>query len=109
VRAILEAVARALREQVASVSGGTLPVEIRSAGGAARSTLWLQIKADVLGVPVRATQCPEPTSLGGAVLAESALGTARVPAIAAEWVRLGQVYRPDQERQKIYEELGWKQ
>ena len=72
VRAILEAVARALGEQVASVSGRTLPVEIRSAGGAARTPCGLQIKADVLGVPVRATQCPEPTSLGGAVLAESA-------------------------------------
>ncbi|MGO8748653.1 MAG: FGGY-family carbohydrate kinase [Thermoguttaceae bacterium] len=108
VRAILEAVARALSEQVASVSGGTLPAEIRSAGGAARSALWLQIKADVLGVPVRATHCPEPTSLGGAVLAESALGSASVPAIAAEWVRLGQVYRPDRERQQLYEELRWK-
>lgn len=105
VRAILEAVAHALREQVASVAGGMVPEEIRSAGGAARNALWLQIKADVLGVPFRTTQCPEPTSLGGAVLAGSALDGATVPAVAEQWVRLGQTYRPDRERQRLYEEL----
>ena len=105
VRAILEAVARALGEQVAAVAGEILPGEIRSAGGAARDALWLQIKADVLGVPVRATQCPEPTSLGGAVLAESALNGATVAAVAEQWVRLGQAHQPDRERQRLYEEL----
>ena len=48
-----------------------LPGEIRCAGGAARSDLWLQIKADVLGVATAATVCPEPTSLGAAVLAKA--------------------------------------
>ena len=108
VRAILEVVARALGGQVASVAGATLPAEIRSAGGAARSAVWLQIKADMLGVPVRATQCPEPTSLGAAILAESALSGASVPAIAEQWVRLGQLHRPNRERQPVYEELRLK-
>ena len=49
VRCILEAVAVALREQIATLSDGAMPQEIRCAGGAARSALWLQIKADVLG------------------------------------------------------------
>lgn len=108
VRAILETVARALDEQVASIAGGALPAEVRSAGGAARSAVWLQIKADMLGIPVRATQCPEPTSLGAAILAESALRGASVPATAEQWVRLGQAHRPNRERQRLYEELRLK-
>ncbi len=104
VRCILEAVAAALGEQVAAISGASRPEEIRSAGGAARSPLWLQIKADVLGIPVRATQCPEPTSLGAAIFAESARAGGAVAETAAGWVRLGPLYRPDPQRQRRYEE-----
>jgi xylulokinase len=102
VRAILEAVAVALRGQTVSLCGGTPPGEVRSAGGAARSDLWLQIKADVLGVPFRATQCPEPTSLGAAILAEAARSGEGVPEIARRWVRLGDPYRPNPETHRRY-------
>jgi len=102
VRAILEGVAVALREQVRAVCEGTQPTEVRSAGGAARSDLWLQIKADVLGVPFRGTQCPEPTSLGAAILAEAALSGALVPEIAQHWVRLSDSYRPNPENHRRY-------
>jgi xylulokinase len=105
VRAILEGVAVALREQTLALGGGSLPAEIRSAGGAARSDLWLQIKADVLGVPFRATQCPEPTSLGAAILAEAARSGATVPDIARRWVRLGQPYYPNGDVNRRYQEI----
>ena len=88
VRCIMETVASALREQVMTLCQGSLPAEIRSAGGGARSDLWLQIKADALAIPVRATDCPEPTCLGAAVLAEAALSGSDIPAIADRWVRL---------------------
>ena len=78
VRCILEAVACALGDQMAALSDGSPPREIRCAGGAARSDLWLQIKADVLGVATAATVCPEPTSLGAAMLAQAALDGAEV-------------------------------
>jgi xylulokinase len=105
VRAILEAVAVALREQVRAVCRGAEPTEVRSAGGAARSELWLQIKADVLGVPFRSTQCPEPTSLGAAILAEAALAGASVPEIARRWVRLGDPYRPNPANHRRYQAI----
>jgi xylulokinase len=88
VRAIMEAVAWALRHQVAELSGGTLPEAIRCAGGAARSDLWLQIKADRLGVTTTATQCEEPTSLGAVILAEAALDGRGVADVARRRVRL---------------------
>ncbi len=88
VRCIMETVAGALAGQVAALGQGSTPELIRSAGGAARSDLWLQIKADVLGVPVAATECEEPTSLGAAILAEASLAGEEVPAVAQRWVRL---------------------
>lgn len=87
VRAILEAVAAALAEQVDELCAGRRPAEIRSLGGAARSEFWRQVKADVLGCRVVATVCPEPTSLGAAMLAAAAVGLGDLPQIAAQWVR----------------------
>ena len=98
VRCILETVARALRDQVGAHTDGPLPAEIRCAGGAARSDLWLQIKADVLNVPTVATECPEPTSLGAAILAEASLLGADVRQIARQWIRLKPPHRPDPQR-----------
>ena len=94
VRAIMEAVARALGDQVTTLSHGTLPAEIRSTGGAARSEVWLQIKADLLGIAMTATECPEPTSLGAGILAKAALDGTDVRSVAPHWVRLKSPHRP---------------
>ncbi len=69
VRAILEGVSGVLHDQVQILAGSQPPPHITAAGGASRSSLWLQIKSDLLGIPVRATTCPEPTSRGAAALA----------------------------------------
>jgi xylulokinase len=100
VRCIMEAVAQALSDQVAAISEDRPPCEIRQpceircAGGAARSNIWLQIKADHLGIPTLATQCEEPTSLGAAILAEAALSKTDVATIAKAWIRLGPPHIP---------------
>ena len=53
IRAILEGAAFALRHNVEVAGEAGLTVrEIRSVGGGARSRLWNQIKADVLGRPI---------------------------------------------------------
>jgi len=102
VRCIMETVAKSLRDQVASLSGRSLPEGIRCAGGAARSDSWLQIKADVLGVAMSTTQCPEPTSLGAAILAETALGGEEVAEVARQWVQQKSTYSPDPQRHQQY-------
>jgi xylulokinase len=94
VRCILDAVAMALGEQVAALSDRPPPKEVRCAGGAARSDLWLQIKADRLGIATVATECPEPTSLGAALLAESSLSGVDPREIASRWVRLKPPHLP---------------
>lgn len=74
-RAIMESVAYLLRDNVEALrSMGAEISEIRSLGGAARCPLWLQIKADVLALPVTVTECEEATSLGAAILGAVASG-----------------------------------
>lgn len=88
VRGIMECVARQLASQVRSLCGEDWPDQIVSAGGAAKSRIWLEIKADVLGTQIVSTECEEPTSLGAAMFARHAVTGESLPEIARQWVRL---------------------
>jgi xylulokinase len=94
-RAVLEGCAYALRDIVERLDQlGLGGEEVRVVGGGARSPLWLQIKADVLGRPVRPVPTEEPTALGAAMLAAVAGGrfadfdeaVARVAGLAADQI-----------------------
>ena len=50
------------------------PKELIATGGGARSDVWLQIKADILGLPVTALQGEEIGAAGTAYLAGKTLG-----------------------------------
>jgi xylulokinase len=88
-RAILEGCSFALRDIVDRFEAmGLGGEEIRVVGGGARSPLWLQIKADVTGRPVRIVR-GETTSAGAAMLAGVAIGFfADLPEAAARMVRI---------------------
>jgi xylulokinase len=105
VRCIMEAVAGALQGQIAELSDGSPAIEIRCAGGGAQSDLWLQIKADLLGVETVATICPEPTSLGAAMLAEASLTKIGLQEVARHWVKLKPPHRPDRQSHIQYQKL----
>lgn len=69
-RAVLEGCAYALRDIVDRLHAlGAGAAEMRVVGGGARSDLWLQIKADVTGRPVRRVLGDCATSTGAAMLA----------------------------------------
>jgi xylulokinase len=74
-RAILEGCSFALRDIVDRFAAlGLAGEELRVVGGGARSPLWLQIKADVTGRPVRAVRGEHATSAGAAMVAAVAAG-----------------------------------
>jgi xylulokinase len=74
-RAVLEGCAYALRDIVDRFASlGLGGDELRVVGGGARSSLWLQIKADVTGRPVRALVGDFATSTGAAMLGAVSLG-----------------------------------
>ncbi|TVR56110.1 MAG: hypothetical protein EA426_14090 [Spirochaetaceae bacterium] len=74
VRAIMEQVAFSLDGLVRSALDGRKPRAIVATGGGARSDVWLQIKANVLGCDVIRTDCEEPGAFGAAVYAAVGCG-----------------------------------
>jgi D-xylulose kinase len=85
IRAILEGVSYEIRTNLDVLRELGLPAEeVRVTGGAARSETWMQIQADVLGIPVIRTEMQEATALGAAILACKGVGIFKSVAEAAE-------------------------
>ncbi len=106
-RAIMESCACLLRELVEPIAEqGIEPSSIRSLGGAARSDLWLQMKADALGVRVERPACPEAASLGAAMLAAAGTGRfAGVAEAADAWYRPAETFEPDPAAAEAWAEI----
>ena len=80
--------------------------EMRSVGGGTRSSLWNQIKADVLGMPVQLPRAPVGAAFGDAVLA--GLGLGLYPDFGGalrDMVRLETRYEPNMENHLRYQDI----
>jgi xylulokinase len=85
--------------------GGVIIEELRAIGGGARSARWLQLKADISGIPVVAPRVAEAACWGAAVLAGVAAGAYSSAAEAAEeTVKLERRFEPDPSRHARYGE-----
>lgn len=74
-RAILEGVAFGLRDSLEIIRRQDIPIdEVRVSGGGAKSTLWRQILADILGLPVCVVNSVEGPAFGAAILAAVGVG-----------------------------------
>ncbi|MCC6798250.1 MAG: hypothetical protein IT366_24265 [Candidatus Hydrogenedentes bacterium] len=71
VRAALEGLCYQLRKQIGAIGNavGRAPKRLRVVGGGQKNSLWLQLKADITGLPIEITTNPEVTLLGVALLA----------------------------------------
>jgi xylulokinase len=79
--------------------------EFIATGGGARSDPWLQIKADVFGVPFVRPAITETGTLGAAILAGMATGAlASAEDGISRFVRRRRVFEPDPRRHAIYRE-----
>jgi xylulokinase len=74
VRYLLEKIAFTHRGLVSRAAGGAPVRTVVATGGGTRSDLWLQIKADMLGLPVLVPLSAESACLGAAMLAGVAAG-----------------------------------
>src|SRR3954447_9309643 len=96
VRAAVEGVCQQLALVLASMrAAGNEVREVRATGGFARSPLWRQMLADVLGMDVAFTTATEGSSFGAALLGMQALGTVSSVDVAADLVRVESTVRPD--------------
>jgi len=79
---------------------------IHATGGGARSRVWMQMKADMLGVPITALATSNAGTVGSAMLTGIAAGCfADLEDAAAHMVEKREVYRPRQEMHEKYERI----
>ncbi|HZA82290.1 MAG TPA: FGGY-family carbohydrate kinase, partial [Actinomycetes bacterium] len=107
-RAMLEGIAYEYAAW-ARLAGGRRGADLHEArvlGGGARSGLWNQIKADVLGIDWVPTVRQECGVLGDALIAAAATGhVADLAATAKTWQQTAGPVRPDPGRHRRYQEL----
>jgi xylulokinase len=99
-RAILEGLTYELRLNLDLLATGGVRVDVlRAIGGGARSRLWLQLKADITGIPVVAPRITEAAAFGAALLAGEGAGLWSSAATAADrFLELAETYLPDPAR-----------
>ena len=71
-------------------------------GGGARSAVWLQIKADILGCEILPVKCEETGALGSAVLGFAAVTGESPFAIAKKFRVYGEPVKPNPAHQIVY-------
>ncbi len=105
-RAVMEGVAFSLREcmELCQSLGLSTDAYIASGGGA-QSAAWLQIQADVYGVPLKVANVAEHAGVGAAIAAGSGVGVYRDIADGCRRVVRYQdaQYVPDPEKHRVYD------
>lgn len=95
-----EAIFKAMR------ASGYQPDEFRICGGATRSDFWMQVHADVSGIPLTLTRVPDAPALGSAILAAVATGEFKTIVEASDaMVKVDRRIEPDMKRHEEYKPL----
>ena len=87
------------------VENGLQPERLIPAGGGASSRLWMQIVADVFGLPVLKVGVDEQSAYGAALLAGAGLGLLDAAQGAQNWVKYDVQFEPDMKAHAQYQEL----
>ncbi len=107
VRAILEGAAFGLRHNIEAAAAAGFHVKtLNCVGGGARSPLWNQIKADVLGIPVRLPAAASGAAMGDVMMAGVGVGVYRDFAAAKAAVfRVTREFQPNATNRRVYDDL----
>ena len=107
-RAVLEGVTFGLKDGFALIQSAGLGAieQVRVSGGGAKSLLWRQIIADILGVELVTVNTTEGAAYGAALLAGVSSGAwPDVEAACAAVVKITGRVAPDKQHEKIYQEM----
>lgn len=103
-RAVLEGLTLVIQDCLAA--SRATPTELRVCGGGAASAVWLQLIADVTGIPVLRSMDSEVGAKGAFLLGMVATGRAdRVEDVAPDYVRIRDSFQPDQALTAVYADL----
>jgi xylulokinase len=102
-RAILEGVTFEMRyNQERLAENGVTFQRLLACGGGARSKVWLQIKADILGCDIIPAQTEETGAMGSAILGFAAVLGVSPLEIAPRFWKYGETIRPNNAHMEIY-------
>lgn len=106
-RACMEGVVYEMRLNYEALAGsGIRFTKLHATGGGARSRLWMQMKADVLGLPITALEIVDAGTVGCAMLTGLAVGLFNsLEQAAGCMVRKTETYEPRPEMTRHYEEV----
>ncbi|MFD1142067.1 gluconokinase [Larkinella insperata] len=106
VRAALEGVLFNLLRIERILSRHTGPTQVIHAnGGFAQSEFWVQMMADIFGVPVRLNESNESGSIGAILLTLKATGRVTSLGDAMRYVGFGRTFEPDAECHRRYRQV----
>ena len=107
VRALLEGIACRFAETLDLLRrNGIHPTLVRATGGGAKSAWWLQLKADLTGIPVEVVAQDEPGAFGAAILAGVGAGIYESVSAAVErLVVVDRRFEPDPTRAVLYADV----
>lgn len=104
-RAILEGVTFEMRYNQEKLNeAGVGFTRLFACGGGARSAVWLQIKADILGCEIIPISIEETGAMGSAILGLAAISGKTPFDIAPDFWQYSEAVRPNPERKKLYDE-----
>jgi len=105
-RALFEGVTYEMRLNLDVIErAGVEVTELRAIGGGAKSRLWLGIKANIFGKPIKTLAVSEAACLGAALLAGVAVGEYRSLEEGVEaTVKVVETIEPDEKLRPAYEE-----
>ena len=106
-RACMEGVAYEMLLNMERLKGSGIHYKmLHATGGGARSQVWMQMKADILNVPITALKTADAGTVGSAMLTGIAAGCFEdLEDAAAHMVETRQVYRPRPEMHGKYQEI----
>lgn len=105
-QAVLEGLCYEMKLNLEKVSEyGVNPTKLIATGGCSKSKAWLQMKANVIGVPVYPLKSREAGICGAAVLGAHALTGESIESLVKRFVKVGEPFIPDEEAREAYEKV----
>lgn len=104
VKGILDGICYEVRLNLETLAGSGITVEsLRAVGGGTRSDRWMQLKADITGLPIEVTGVSEAGCLGAAFLAGLGAGLYSTPGDIDHIVKVNRVFEPRRQYRAEYD------
>ena len=105
IRAVYEGVVFAHKQHIDSLVAARdeQPKILRLSGGATNSRAWMQIFADILGLPVETVEATELGGLGGAIASLQAVDGISLEEAVSKMVRVKERFSPNMSQHAVYQ------